>query len=128
MRSLALLTLWASLTTSQARECVVGTDGTCLPPPPTLECGVYMAPSTLGGDTNMGIYTGKPLVQDEIVNFPEIAVPLLFREWGDHKPGYEDGILWERYIWEGDVMDIETYDDRDRYRSRAVFVPGKRIA
>ena len=68
----------------------------------------------------MGIYTGVDLKPGEVINFPEIAVPLLFREWGDHKPGYDDGVLWDRYIWEGDVMDIETYDDTDRHKSRAV--------
>jgi hypothetical protein len=56
--------------------------------PPIVECGVYMAPSTLGEKTNMGIYTGKLLQPNEVINYPEIAIPLLFREWGTHKPGF----------------------------------------
>jgi hypothetical protein len=56
--------------------------------PPIVECGVYMAPSTLGEKTNMGIYTGKLLQPNEVINYPEIAIPLLFREWGAHKPGF----------------------------------------
>jgi hypothetical protein len=117
-----------------AAEAECTADGTCKPSGARaaeqhryrrpIECGVYMAPSTLGADTNMGIYTGKPLKKDEVVNYPEIAIPLLFREWGDHTPGYEDGTLWDRYIWEGEVMEIETYTDTNRLDSRAVFVPG----
>ena len=61
---------------------------------------------------------------DDVVNYPEIAIPLLFREWADHPEGFVDGALWERYIWEGYVMDIESYVDFDREMSRAVFVPG----
>ena len=53
------------------------------------ECGVYLAPSTLGADTNMGIYTGTALRKNDVVNFPEIAVPLQFREWGEHKEGFQ---------------------------------------
>jgi hypothetical protein len=53
------------------------------------ECGVYMAPSTLGEDTNMGIYTGTALRPNDVVNFPEIAVPLQFREWGEHREGFQ---------------------------------------
>lgn len=89
-----------------------------------LPCGVYMAPSTLGETTNMGIYTGIPLKKDDVVNFPEIVIPLLFREWGDHTTGFDDGMLWDRYIWEGDVMDIESYTDTNRDDTRAVLVPG----
>lgn len=44
--------------------------------------------------SNMGIYTGMDLKKDDVVNFPEIVVPLLFREWGDHVEGYTDGTLW----------------------------------
>jgi hypothetical protein len=71
-----------------AAECTIHPDGssTCAEP---LECGIYMAPSTLGEETNMGIYTGQALKANDIVNFPEIAIPLLFREWGEHKAGYE---------------------------------------
>ena len=35
----------------------------------------------------MGIYTGMDLKKDDKVNFPEIVVPLLFREWGEHTEG-----------------------------------------
>lgn len=53
-----------------------------------------MAPSTLGDYTNMGMYTGKDVKKDDIINFPEIVVPLLFREWGEHTEGFSDGTLW----------------------------------
>jgi hypothetical protein len=83
------LSLWTSTTlVSSAEDCTVEADGssTCIEQP---ECGVYMAPSTLGEDTNMGIYTGTTLRKHDVVNFPEIAVPLQFREWGEHKEGFE---------------------------------------
>lgn len=46
------------------------------------------------GIQNMGFYTGKDVKKDAILNFPEIVVPLLFREWGDHVDGITDGTLW----------------------------------
>jgi len=95
---------------------------------PVKECSTFMAPSTLGNDdTNMGIYTAKPLKRFSIVNYPEINIPLLFREWADHKYVdylFRDGELWDRYIWSGKTADIETYNDRIRNDNRAVFVPG----
>ncbi|EEC49604.1 predicted protein [Phaeodactylum tricornutum CCAP 1055/1] len=113
-----------SVTADASADCTVQLDGTCVSSLPRLECGVYMAPSTLGEDTNLGIYTGKALRTDDVVNFPEIAIPLLFREWGEHVEGIADGALWDRYIWEGEVADLETYTDRNRIDNRAVFVPG----
>lgn len=81
-----------------------------------------MAPSTLGDDANLGMYAGQDIPEN--YTWYEMAVPLLFREWGEHKPGFRDGVLWDRYIWEGEIMDIETYQDTNRDLSRAVFVPG----
>lgn len=112
-----------------ATDCALEADGTCqqqanIPPIGNEKCGVYMAPSTLGEETNMGIYTGIPLKDGELVRFPEIAIPLLFREWGEHTAGFDDGTLWDRYIWEGDVMGIESYVDTNREKTKAVFVPG----
>lgn len=86
------LSLWTGTSSTSplvsAEECTVEADGssTCIQQP---ECGVYMAPSTLGEDTNMGIYTGTSLRKNDVVNFPEIAIPLQFREWGEHKEGYQ---------------------------------------
>lgn len=88
-------------------------------------CTVYMAPSTLGEDTSLGIYTAVDLKQLDVVQFPEIAVPLLFREWGEHTPGYEgDGVLWDRYIWEGHVVQLQPYDNTLTDKSRSAFMPG----
>lgn len=86
-------------------------------------CGVYMAPSTIGV-ANMGIYTNMDLNKGDVVNFPEIAVPLLFRDWGYHGPN-PDGTLWDRYIWDGPVAAIEPRtNDLDRNECGAVFIPG----
>jgi hypothetical protein len=87
------LSLWASTLPSplvSAEECTVEADGssTCVEFTQP-ECGVYMAPSTLGETTNMGIYTGTALRENDVVNFPEIAVPLQFREWGEHRAGFQ---------------------------------------
>jgi hypothetical protein len=41
-----------------------------------------------------------------------------------YPPGFDDGVLWDRYIWEGEVMDIEPYKDFNRKFSKSVFVPG----
>ena len=110
--------------TISAQECSA-VDETCQASPPYPECGVYMAPSTLGEETNMGMYAGSvPLRKGDEVNWPEIAIPLVFREWGSHKNGYTDGEIWDRYIWEGETADIEAYTDTNRADTRAVFVPG----
>lgn len=53
-----------------------------------------MAPSTLGEDTSMGIFTGMSLHEKDVVNFPEIAVPILFRGFDNHP----DGKLFRRGI------------------------------
>ena len=108
-------------------ECDAANDGSCINPDTVLvvDCNVYMAPSTLGDKTNLGIYTAKDLKPAEVVNWPEIAIPLLFRSWQDHPPYSDgDGKLWDRYIWEGDVANIESYNDTDLSQTKAVFVPG----
>lgn len=88
-------------------------------------CTVYMAPSTLGNVSNMGIYTAKPLEKDTIINFPEIVIPLAFRDWGIHPPSaHGDGELWNRYIWSGDTVGIEPFDTYDHNHVKSVFVPG----
>ncbi|KAL7567860.1 hypothetical protein ACA910_022642 [Epithemia clementina (nom. ined.)] len=89
-----------------------------------LECHTYMAPSTLGEGTNMGMYTGVPLRPGDVVHWPEIVVPIQFREWGEHKPGFTDGQLWDRYIWHGTVVGLESYDDLNTDDSKAAFIPG----
>lgn len=86
-------------------------------------CGVYMAPSTIGV-ANMGIYTNMDLQKGDVVNFPDIAVPLLFRDWAYHGEN-PDGMLWDRYIWDGPVANIEPKSsDLDREDAGAVFIPG----
>lgn len=120
--------LWLIGKSSAKETCSAGKDGTCEEKnnsyDPVKECGIFMGPSTLGEHTNMGIYTAKPIKTHDVLNYPEIAIPLVFREWGEHVPGYTDGELWDRYIWEGSVANIESYVDKDREDSRAVFVPG----
>jgi hypothetical protein len=65
-------------------------------------CGLWMAASTLGDATNLGMFAGEDIDKDvDIQN--EIAIPLLFRNWDS--PDYhdtDDGQLWDRYIWEGE--------------------------
>eukprot|EP00546_Thalassionema_frauenfeldii_P022189 CAMPEP_0178905078 /NCGR_PEP_ID=MMETSP0786-20121207/6060_1 /TAXON_ID=186022 /ORGANISM="Thalassionema frauenfeldii, Strain CCMP 1798" /LENGTH=562 /DNA_ID=CAMNT_0020576615 /DNA_START=137 /DNA_END=1822 /DNA_ORIENTATION=- len=84
-----------------------------------------MAPSTIAEDANMGIYTAKDLQLDEVVQYPEIAIPLLFRDWATHSNVSEDGVLWDRYIWDHGVASIEPkYTPLKREDKAAVFVPG----
>ncbi|KAL3940231.1 MAG: hypothetical protein SGBAC_005191 [Bacillariaceae sp.] len=93
--------------------------------PPLVECGVYMAPSTIGNYSNLGIYTGYALRAKAVIRFPEIAIPLLFRNFDQHPPNsLGDGTLWDRYIWGAHVADLDPIDDHDRTLERSVFVPG----
>lgn len=87
-------------------------------------CGVYMAPSTVSSESNLGIYTALDLKRGQVVNFPEIAIPILFREWDLHPLEDPDGMLWDRYLWEGDVMNIETKNASNVEQCGSVFVPG----
>jgi hypothetical protein len=98
-------------------------DTTCREAHVTVDCGVYMAPSTIGV-ANMGIYTSKPLPEGAVVNYPDIAIPLLFRDWGYHGEN-PDGTLWDRYIWDHGVANTEPkISDLQREDTGAVFVPG----
>ena len=92
-----------------------------------IECGVYMAPSTVGDHSNLGIYTANPMKDGDIVPYPEIIIPLLWRTFGDHpEESFTDGELWDRYIWEQYVGGIEAFEDfGDRSSEKsAVFIPG----
>ena len=98
-----------------------------------LDCGVYMAPSTVGNHSNLGIYTGIALPNGAHVPYPEILIPMLWRIFGEH-PAAElsknDGELWDRYIWEQHVGNIEALEDTGPQRSSfqhekaSCFIPG----
>jgi hypothetical protein len=128
--SVFLRVVAASVPTSVARareDANQGKDDTCPnpPPPPLVECGVFMAPSTLGNNSNLGIFTGIPLREGQVVPYPEIAIPLLFRNFDEHPPNsLGDGTLWDRYIWGAHVANIDPIDDYNRDLERSVFVPG----
>ena len=90
-----------------------------------LECGIYMAPSTLGNASNLGIFTAMPLEKGTIVNYPELVIPLGFREWGINPPiAQGDGEVWDRYLWDGDVGGIEAFDTYNHNDKKSIFVPG----
>ena len=67
----------------------------------TYRCGVYMAPSTVGDHSNLGIYTAKAMKNGDKVPFPEIIIPMIWRTFNFHPTeSFTDGTLWDRYIWE----------------------------
>mmetsp|Transcript_25944 Transcript_25944/g.39184 ORF Transcript_25944/g.39184 Transcript_25944/m.39184 type:complete len:637 (+) Transcript_25944:90-2000(+) len=115
----------ALLHNSQAFPVCPIDDNTCQDAHTSVECHVYMAPSTIAEDANLGIYTAKDLQTDEVINFPEIAIPLLFRDWARHSNISEDGVLWDRYIWDHGVANTEPKTSVLKREDRgAVFVPG----
>ena len=91
-----------------------------------IDCGVYMAPSTIGDHSNLGIFTAKAMKDGEKVPYPEIIIPLLFRIFGHHTDhSFTDGELWDRYIWEQYIGGIEAFEDLDRSNEKAAcFIPG----
>ena len=128
----SIVVLWSSSTHSSS-EYAGGASDTDVKNNGESKCTVYMAPSTIGNpDSNLGIYTAIDLAANETIRFPEIVIPLLWREWGRHGIGTtvsngqptHDGKIWDRYIWEGTVVNMETYQDNHRSQSRAVFIPG----
>ena len=100
-------------------------DGTCANID-AIDCGVYMAPSTVGDHSNMGIYTAKAMKDGDKVPYPEIIVPMLWRTFDAHpKKANTDGELWDRYIWEQFVGKLEALEDLDRTTEKAsCFIPG----
>ena len=78
----------------------VEVEGEAPPPqPPQPQCGIYMAGSTLGDTTNLGMYAGDYDILPGVDVQQEIAIPLLFRNWD--QPDYydtDDGQLWDRYV------------------------------
>jgi len=104
-------------------ECAAGSaEGACQ----SVDCGVYMAPSTIGDYSNLGIYTAKAMKNGENVPFPEIIIPMLWRVFDKHPNiAFTDGELWDRYIWEQFVGGIEVFEDLERGQERAsCFIPG----
>jgi hypothetical protein len=107
----------------ESGECAAGSvEGVCL----NVDCGVYMAPSTIGDYSNLGIYTAKAMKNGENVPFPEIIIPMLWRVFDKHpNVAFTDGELWDRYIWEQFVGGIEVFEDLERGQERAsCFIPG----
>jgi hypothetical protein len=93
--------------------------------PPIVECGIFMAPSTLGDESNLGIFTAIALAEGEVVPHPEIAIPMFWRNFDKDPPNsLGDGTLWDRYLWGGYVADLDPISDLDRGDSRSVFVSG----
>jgi hypothetical protein len=120
-RWLLSLLVAAAVAVAEQQQQQCESDGSCQQPEP--ECGVYMAPSTIG-EANLGIYTGFPLKNGDVINFPEIVVPLMFRSWADHGEDL-DGSLWDRYIWDGHIVHVEPKDDDlDRDSTGPGFIPG----
>ena len=114
-----------------AQECSAN-DETCAANPlqqqqqPQIDCGVYMAPSTVGNSSNLGIFTAKTMKRGDVVPYPEILIPFLWRIFREHpEKGLKDGQLWDRYLWEQHVGDMEIFDDLDRSKEKAsCFFPG----
>jgi len=133
--------LLVALVPTLAQECPGGPsagDGTCLNTnhnsnsdsndgdANAVDCGVYMAPSTIGNHSNLGIFTAKAMKDGDVVPYPEIIIPLLWRTFHHHPDkAMTDGELWDRYIWEQHVGGLEVFEDLDRSKERvACFIPG----
>ncbi len=122
----AALFLASASTANGRNDCSASADGTCANPDLVVDCGVYMAPSTVGNHSNLGIYTGKDMKNGDKVPYPEIIIPMLWRTFNKHpKKAYTDGELWDRYIWEQFVGGLEALEDLERNAEKAAcFIPG----
>lgn len=125
--AVTVLFLARSTEGTSSNDCSAGTvsvDGTCRNN--DIDCGVYMAPSTVGDHSNLGIYTAKAMKDGEKVPYPEIIIPMLWRIFGSHPhDALTDGEVWDRYIWEQYVGGLEAFEDLDRSNVRAAcFIPG----
>jgi hypothetical protein len=65
-----------------------------------IECGIYLAPSSIPG-SGLGMYVGNRTFDvDDIVTDEDIVIPIFEREWHSNIKGK---FLWDEYIWNGDV-------------------------
>jgi hypothetical protein len=65
-----------------------------------IECGVYLAPSSIPG-SGLGMYAGnRTYVVNDIVTDEDIVIPIFEREWHSNVKGK---FLWDEYTWNGDV-------------------------
>ena len=122
--AVATALLWATVV--QGSNDCSAKDGQC-GNPDVVDCGVYMAPSTVGDYSNLGIYTAKAMKNGDKVPFPEIIIPMIWRTFNNHpEESFTDGVLWDRYIWEQFVGHFEeTFEDLDRGKEKATcFIPG----
>jgi len=110
---------------------------------PPVDCGLYVAPSTLGEGAGLGVfYTGQDNLAASTILQEELVVPLLFRDWQKpkhfqqypylHNPNkkkkkinhnHQDGALWFRYIWEREAI-VNVQEEDDDTSVQVVFVPG----
>lgn len=71
-----------------------------------IECGIYLAPSSIPG-SGLGMYAGnRTFRKNDIVTDEDIVIPIFEREWHSNVKGK---FLWDEYIWNGDVSTQEPW-------------------
>ena len=76
-----------------------------------IECGVYLAPSSIPG-AGLGMYVGNRLIdKGGIVTDEDIIIPIVEREWHIEKHVEKKSFLWGEYYWNSDYFDGVASDE-----------------
>ena len=69
-----------------------------------IECGVYLAPSSIPG-AGLGMYVGNRTIQEGAdVTDEDILIPIVERTWHNEKHLTEKNFLWDEYIWNSNIF------------------------
>ena len=69
-----------------------------------VDCGVYLAPSSIPG-AGLGMYLGnRTLKRDQIVTEGDIVIPIVERPWHNGERFEDEDFLWKEYTWGASVF------------------------
>jgi len=72
----------------------------------SIECGIYLAPSSIPF-AGLGMYAGnRSIALDEVVTDGDILIPIVERPWHIERSLNDRKFLWNEYIWTGNTFDF----------------------
>ena len=89
-----------------------------------MECGIYLAPSTIPG-AGMGMFLGNtPRAINDTVTRGDIVIPVIelkFHNGGDNTKGK---FLWDEYTWAPEIYPPEVHDEVESGGAISMASPG----
>ena len=70
----------------------------------SIQCGVYLAPSSIPG-AGLGMYAGnRSIDRHEIVTNEDILIPIVEKNWHIEERLQDRNFLWDEYIWNSETI------------------------